>query len=387
MEEGPTPARSRTGASGSAPSSRRRVLRAGAAVGVGAGAALVLGLGADHGTTAGRTEIVYAMARPEPGSGPLRPRTKEVPTDWHESTLRAFEVLESLRETDLSALLGSFAVPGSYDDPQASIAVDAADESPRETLESLVGDLSLELDVLDGLPPNRRDRPTIDEAYRASDLDRRRVSGGFTCATDDSFGTLAPALFDERDDSRYFATSNHLYGDAGEKETEHEGEELSLPSDRSARTLGRVVRGYPSADVVRVDPVDGYRPMPEVARASPGTVIGQYTRTGLADLMARGERLEKLGAISDRTAGRIEGIDGTTCYTGEVCKRGQLKWGDERTMTDGDSGSVNFHADPENPDRYVLVGGINNARTWWPGADFTWGTAAHHLLDEYGLHF
>lgn len=363
------------------------MLRAGAAVGVGAGAALVLGLGVDHRARADRTEIVYAMARPEPGSGPLRPRTKEVPAEWYASTVRALDVLESLREADLPSLLGTFAVPGSYDDPQASISVDAVDESPRETLESLAGDLAVDLNVLDELPPVSGDSPEVSDAYQVSDLDRRDVPGGFACQTERAFGTLTPALFDERDGSRYFATSNHLYGDEGEKETEHGGEPLSLWSDGSARTIGRVARGYPLADVVRVEPTGGYRPTTDIARASPGNVVGQYTRAGLADLMARDERLAKFGAFSDYTEGRLRGIDGTTCYTGEVCKRGQLKWGGEETMADGDSGSVNFHEDPENPEESVLVGGINNARTWWPGADFTWGTAAHHLLDEYGLHF
>ena len=154
-----------------------------------------------------------------------------------------------------------------------------------------------------------------------------------------------------------------------------------------ARQIGDVVRGYPTADLVQIAPVDDYRPVSKIERASPSRVIGQYTKTGLADLMAKKEQLTKIGAFSDRTTGAIKGVDGLTCYIGKVCKPGQLKWGDEGSLVDGDSGSVNFHKDPENPNKYVLIGGINNARTWWPGADFTWGTASHHLLDEYGLYF
>ncbi len=365
--------------------SRRRLLKAGGAGA--AGAALVWGLGTNRRRSADQTDIVYAMTRSEPGTGPLRARTREVPTDWYENTQRAFAIQDELRKRDLPSLLGSFAIPGSYDEPAASITVDTADEGPQETLEELSGDLAIDLNIIDGLPSNSGAEFRLARSYQVSDLDRKRVPGGFTCQTREGFGTLAPALFDERDGSRYFATSNHVYGAGGTKKTEHEGEPLSLRSGERSRHIGHADRGYPLADIVRVSPIDGYRPVPAISRGDPGTVIGQYTREGLADLMARGEELEKIGALSDHTSGQIAGINGITCYVGSICKRGQLKWGDEDTMTDGDSGSVNFRPDPEHPEEYAIVGGINNARTWWPGAGFTWGTAAHHLLDEYGLHF
>lgn len=70
---------------------------------------------------------------------------------------------------------------------------------------------------------------------------------------------------------------------------------------------------------------------------------------GLADLMASGQDLHKFGALSGHTQGPIHGVDRSTCYIGEVYKPGQLKWGDERTITDGDSGSINYTLDPEHP--------------------------------------
>ena len=162
---------------------------------------------------------------------------------------------------------------------------------------------------------------------------------------------------------------------------------LDCAVDRLPFPLGDVADGYPTADLVRVAPNDEFDPVSTIRRASPRRVVGQYTKLGLADLMARGEELTKVGSFSDRSSGGIEGINGVTCYTGRSCKSGQLKWGTQGDVVDGDSGSVNYHVDPENPDDGVLVGGLNNARTWWPGVDFSWGTAAHHLLEEYGLHF
>lgn len=87
------------------------------------------------------------------------------------------------------------------------------------------------------------------------------------------------------------------------------------------------------------------------------------------------------------SSGQITGIGGITCYAGGGYRDGQLKWGSEDTVTDGDSGSVSFHPDPERPDEQVLVAGLDNARTWWPGANYTWGTAASHVCDRHGLSF
>lgn len=364
---------------------RRRLLRT--AVNVGVSAVLVGGFGADYATPDDPGSIVYAEVRPERGGGSLEARTKEVPADWHESLRYAFEVQEQIRTAGLSSLVGSFVVPGLYDDPEASISVDATDESVREALGELVEGVAVDINVVDGITPRPESRFSLADSFRIPDPDDERVPGGVICEGSAMFGTLTPAMFDVGSQSRFFATSNHVYGASGTKETEHRGASLSLPHDGEPRRIGSVRRGYPPADIVQVTPAEDARPAPEIARASPSRVIGQYTKAGLADLMARGEKLGKVGALSDYTAGEIKGVDGVTCYTGHVCKGGQLKWGDERTMVDGDSGSVNFHRDPENPGEYVLIGGINNARTWWPRASFTWGTAAHHLLDEYGLHF
>lgn len=363
---------------------RRRLLRTGLNVGV--SGALVWGLGADYVSSDDLGAITYATARPEPGATTLEARTKEVPVPWHESLRVAFKAQETIRSAGLSALVGSFIVPGSYDEPEASIAVDATDKSISEQLKEQVDDVIFDVSVLDELPPKPKSTSEFSDAYQLSEMNRESIPGGVVCQTEAGYGTLTPALYDESG-SRYFATSNHVYGETGTKKTEHQGEPLSVVHDDKSYHVGDVVRGYPTADVVQVEPVDGFQPASRIERASPSQVIGQFTQMGLADLMAQGESLTKTGALSDRTTGAIEGVNGVTCYTGEACKSGQLKWGGEQVLQDGDSGSVNYHVDPENPDEYLLVGGINNARTWWPGSDFAWGTAAHHLFDRYGLHF
>jgi hypothetical protein len=360
---------------------RRRLLKACTALGISGG------LGSKYNSLDGLDQITYAVTKPKPGAETSEPRTKEVPAAWHETIELAFQLQENLWQAGLSSLVGSFVVPGSYDGSGASLSIDATDESIMSTIENIAENVAVNLNIIDDIPPESESQTTVSETHQISDVEDKCVPGDVVCKTDGSCGTLAPALFDVESGKRFFATSNHLFGASGTKKTEHRGKPLSIVHDNETSRIGTVEHGYPEADVVKVDPVTEHRPVPENDRASPSRVIGQYTKIGLADLMARGEQLTKLGAFSDRTSGEIKGINGVTCYTGRVCKRGQIKWGDEKTLTDGDSGSVNFHEDPENPNEYIIVGGINNARTWWPGANFTWGTAGYHLLNEYGLTF
>ena len=363
---------------------RRRLLRTG--VNLGASAALVAGFGADYVSSRDLDTITYAMVRPEPGSSELEPRTKEVPAAWHESLRIAFEAQERIIQAGAESLVGAFVVPGSYDGPAATLSVDATEESVADTLTDPTDGVDLSVNLLDEVPPRPDEGSERSDAYELPSLSAGRVPGGVVCETDAGFGTLTPALYNESG-AAFFGTSNHVFGGGGTMTTEHQGEQLTVLVDDEPRVVGTVAEGYPTADLVRVAPSGQLEPASAIQRAEPRRVVGQYTNLGLADLMARGEELTKVGSFSDRTAGRIEGINGVTCYTGRSCKTGQLKWGDQSDVVDGDSGSVNFHVDPENPDDGVLVGGLNNARTWWPGADFSWGTAAHHLLDEYGLHF
>lgn len=365
--------------------SRRGFLKASVTLGVGAIAGW--GLTSVSEPSDSMVEITYALARSEPASGRVHARTKTVPADWHTNLEQAFAVQEHLRTANLSSFVGSVAVPGSYDDPDASISVVATDRSILDSLEPLVSGLTVELTLIDSLPNAPWNEPTKTESYQISSLDRSYVPAGVVCVTENGTGTLGPALYDAERRTKYFTTSNHLFGADGTKTTEHEGASLSLLHDGATREIGRVVRGYPWVDVVRIAPTGGYHPTSKLADVSPGTVIGQYTKVGLADLMARDESLHKFGAYSKHTTGQIKGVDGVTCYIGKICKHGQLMWGTEETMTDGDSGSVTYHPDPDNPEEYVLVGGINNARTWWPGMDFTWGTAGYFLREQYGLHF
>lgn len=85
---------------------------------------------------------------------------------------------------------------------------------------------------------------------------------------------------------------------------------LSLQSEKETRTIGRVEHDYPETDFFRVSPIDGSVPVPYIAWVIPPAAIGQLTKIGLAEIIARNKKLHKFEAFSGHMEGRIHGIDG-----------------------------------------------------------------------------
>ncbi len=373
---------------------RRGFVRGLVNLGVAGGLARALEPGALEAAAGSDVPVVYAYARDDPmDPSSLVPRTKWVPGDWYESMESAFRLRHTLLDVGLDGLIGSFVVPGAYDEGTASVAIDGTDEAVRDRVRDAASDVDapgvdVKVRVLDD-PPGRPEHGEPDRRW-GEDVPGTRVPGGVHCGSRTSGGTLAPAMYATEgpgEPTPYFVTANHLYNPGGTARTEHVDEPLFLRGREGDPLIGRVQRGYPNEDVVRVRPADGFEPVSRIAGEEPSRVAGQFTRWGLADLRARGEPLTKIGAFGGRTSGQIKGVAGITYYVGDVPKGGQLKWGSEDAMTDGDSGSVAYHPDPDAPDEQLLVAGFNNARTWWPGDNYTWGTAAYHVHERYGLHF
>jgi hypothetical protein len=388
-----------TGDAGSTGLRRRAVLRGAAAIG--AGISLTSSVGVENLFPTGYrdTSITYALARAgADDSGAPAPRTKTVPTLWYRTISVAFDVSRRLHRA-VGDVFGSFVRAGGYGEP-ASVELDVGTERARDRATDLFADvlrelsttfedgvdLDLDLDIsVIGRQPLEED--TTDEPFRRVERPTDgTVAGGVACSSDTSVGTLAPAMYDG-EENPFFATANHVYGAEGVKRDAHRDEPLYLRHEGGKTAIGRVEAGYPETDLVRVRPTEEYEPAARIRAEPPVLITGQFTEIGLADLQARGEPLEMMGARSGHQVGEIDGVNGLTSYYGDVPKDGQLKWGGRFTMGNGDSGSVNYHPDPERPDEGVLVGGFNDARTWWPGEEYVWGTAAYHLQRRYGYHF
>ncbi len=320
--------------------------------------------------------LVYGHAH---NSGGLEPRTTTVPADWFadlRAAIDAHDRLDLLSRQDVEGIVGSAVVPGEFGGRNAAIAVDVSDDEAGGTIPERVGDVAVEVNRIEQVEPKPAGSPP------SGTVEGKRIPGSVKCANSGASGTLAPALYDGK--TPFFTTSNHVYG--GDEER-YRGEPFFVFGRGGRRKIGEVRRGYQLDDFIRIDPVNGFHPLSEIHGASPSGVVGQFTREGLAERKARGAKLEKIGVKTGHTSGKIKAIDGMTCAYGKVCKHGQVKWGSQSDMTDGDSGCVNYHPDPENPASGVFIGGLNNARTWWPGEDYIWGTAAYRITNRYGFTF
>ncbi|MFC4987201.1 hypothetical protein [Saliphagus infecundisoli] len=356
--------------------SRRRFLRVAGTTGYGLGLASLLGVDEFLAADEGEVPVVTALVR-EDRSDPssLTSRTRAVPADWYARVSKAFALHEQVAARSITGLLGSAVRPGSYDRGTATLAVEVRPEDADqvgEALEMLLAGEEVTIESVRRHPPE----DASGEPRLAGALGGGPVPGGVRCRTGDRVATLGPALY--RDGSAYFTTAEHAYGEGATV-----GDPLSLPRrDAGTVEIGRVRHVHPAVDVVAVSPTGGFEPESAIDGATPSRVIGQLTRFGLADLAARGEPLEKVGAQTGHTTGEILGIDAVTCVTGD-CRRGQLQWGTETDLTDGDSGSAAYYPTEEG----LLIAGFNNARTWWPGQNHLWGVAAYHLTETHGYHF
>lgn len=321
---------------------------------------------------AGRNEVPLVYAH----GANFEPRTMTVPADWFADLQSAFDAQQRFDVRSTPGVVGSAVIPGEFGGRNAALAVDVTGSEAGGAVPERVGDVAVEV--------NRVESAQTDETRsgRARSVAGRLIPGGIKCANREASGTLAPAMYDG--ETPFFSTSNHVYG--GDEER-YRGEPFFVFGNRGPRKIGEVRRGYQLDDFIRIDPVNGFRPVSEIYGESLPPVVGQFTREGLAELKARGAKLEKIAPNTGHTSGKVQAIDGVTCAYGKVCKQGQLKWGSQSDFTDGDSGSVNYHPDPERPDSGLLVGGFNNARTWWPGEDYIWGTSAYRIVNEYGFTF
>jgi hypothetical protein len=348
---------------------RRRFITTLAGAGLGSMAAL---LTPDDVRAAGRDEVplVYGRGRE------FEPLTTTVPADWFADLRAAFDAHERSDVLSLPGVVGSAVVPGELGGRNAALTVDVTDDEATGSVPERVGDVAVEVNRV------RSGAERTNEDSDERPFDGNRIPGSVECGSRHAAATLCPAIYDG--ETPFFTTSNHLYGD---DDNQHRGEPFFVKRRDGWRKVGEVRRGYALDDFVRVDPVNDAVPTSTIDGGSPSVVIGQFTRAGLAHLKARGSKLEKIAAVSGYTAGAIQAIDGMTCAYGTVCKHGQLKWGAQSSFTDGDSGSVSYHPDLENPEEGLLVASINNARTWWPGEDYIWGTAAYRITADHGFTF
>ena len=378
--------------------SRRGLLRSAAGAGYGLGVAALLGVDEFLAASDETVTIETALVRPDPTDhNTLERRTKEVPGRWYSAVSRAIELHDRISDVSVPGYVGSAVVPGPHESGSARITLgvdadeftslpgDIAELIPQLDVdwENPLDGISIDVDHVGGVDELEADAPEPAEPRRVSGADVDPVPGGVRCETPESSATLTPAIYHPDLDGPAFATAWHAYIDVDQAV----GEPLYLPTaDNDRPRIGEVVDAFRPADVAVARPIDGYRPGSVLDGASVDGVAGQYTTWGLADLVARNVELESVGGTSSRSRGEIQAIHALSCVRPDRCRYDQVRWGSERNMSDGDSGSVCYNPEPEIADGALVVS-VNVARTWWPGQDHVWGIAADELTRRHGYHF
>lgn len=365
---------------------RREFLRTVVTGGFAVGMAQWLGVDDFLAADDGKVPVVTALVRDDPDDPwSIRERTRHVPAEWYAAVETAFEVNDLLARRAFTGYLGSAVIPGSYESGTATVSVGLSSDghSLGQLLDELAAGIDINSETIIDIGDIQDDAEPREP--RIADLTADgRVPSGVACETASSMATLGPALYHPDGQRRFFVTADHAFGD----DRDTTGDSLLLPREGDETLeIGTVADYHPVDDIAAIAPDGRVEPASRIDAPSQPRVRGQYTKFGLADLVARDEELEKVGALSGHTTGKIQGVDAVTCFTDEFCRRGQIRWGGEMDLTDGDSGSVSYHRDPESEDGDVLVAGFNNARTWWPGQSYVWGVGAYRLTEKHGYHF
>ena len=398
---GDTPTGGRVDGGRSRYPSRRSVLRDVAASATAIGIAGAMGV-VDVGTIPdGTVEVETAVVRRDDGTDDasraapdLEARTMEVPADWHARVERAIAIHRHLIRARIPGYLNSAVVPGSFDDGTVRLSVGIRPDEFRSVPRDLSGLIDrIGLDIgrpLDGISIEFDDEDPVDDSPDSMDDNSLQVAphagletvpGGLRCQTSIGHATVMPTLYDG-DGNEFFGTAAHAVPANADQA------EIRLPSvrDDDIRTIGTVIDRFDDVDVALVAPRDRVSPDSSLGVDSRRQIVGQYTRWGLATLVARDATLETIGGTTGYSSGTINGIDASTCLTTDRCRRGQVTWGHETDLEDGDSGSVTIGPPHDDLEGHLAVS-VNSARTWWPGQSHVWGVAAHRLTSRRGYHF
>lgn len=380
--------RTRNGSRGdeSAPSThtRRAALKTIAAAGIGfASAGVVPTVRAAEKTTTITEAMVASSDSPDTDYSRLE---RDVPTDWYEALKNARAVHDREKFYERLGVVGSMVRPGSFDGEEPSIQVDVetSEEKTAATDSVSTSQASSIPNSIDGV---QIDVVEVDETSKSQESESVTIasgcgqsnygdtpSAGVKCSADTT-GTLGTPLVDNG--QMYFATAYHLFGSSP---VSNNGKLYQS----SSTAIGEVVDGDCTADFVACDGINGHSPTRQIHGTSYKS-WGHYTKNGVQALAADNEPVTKQGISSCETSGQIGGVGVYIGSVGNGCgnRSEQIRWGTSSDIQANDSGSVAYH---HHKDDKVLIVALNTGATSAldPRGNFSFGTGAYHIHDEFG---
>lgn len=358
-------------------SSRRTMLKS-------AGGLAIAGIGGPMATRVRASptedvEITYSYSHkdvhnPEKG---INEETKEVPKEWYSELTHARQVRSKKNFEKKPGVQSVSVLPGKYGGQSAKIRVGASEKTAEEAdkhVDDILGSIP---DWSEGVEIEKEE-VGIGKSVTCYDSDYgNSVPGGAKVETGDgsAYGTLSGAVYYIGYGPR-FATNYHIfneYDDVAGKKMHH--------PESTNEAIGEIDIAGCGKDIVVAESINNHTASDEIAGTSL-SVVGQYTKDGVDDLIAADKSATKNGVKSCETSGKVVASDGYIGYVDDGCGDRNYQVKGEWTTNPGDSGSAAYRD---------VGGGEAKVLSMNAGTDplngNTYGFGAYHLDDYFSIYW
>lgn len=309
-----------------------------------------------------------------------KPHKQYVPSDWYNDFRHATQVYQNVAGTlgSIPGVVSVGVVPGELGGDNSRLVVRIQELGLDTALDEIpvrVNDVRIKCESVGGYEPMSCTRDLQEWDWFESS-----IYGGYEVQGDSSgpVGSVGAAAF--KNGYRYLATCQHIFADS-----DNTGKTLRSPG---GTPLGTVAEDKCKEDYVMVDVNSDHNIKREISHSGYRGVTGHFSYDGLGRLKSQGANTRKVGRTSCRTTFSKIQATAETIFTAPGClpKPYTVFHKDNSSSNDmkrGDSGSISFHASPNNNDNCWLVSFMNYEDT---GSDDVFGIGMYRLSD-FGYSF
>lgn len=285
-----------------------------------------------------------------------KPYKRYVPADWYNDYRHATQVKHQVSDRlgHLPGVVSVGVIPGKRGGNNSRLIVRIQNRLIDNTLGDIPGrieDVEVEVESIGDISPT-----SCTSDLQGWDWFGSSIHGGYEIRGDasDPIGSVgAPAFKNGR---KYLATCQHVFSDA-----DNTGKKLRSPNGTA---IGTVRKDRCKEDYVMVDTDSDHHIERHISHSGYNRVTGHYSYDGLGYLRSRGANTQKVGRTTCRTTFSEIQSTAETIYTAPGCvpKPYSVFHKDNSSNNDqkgGDSGSISFHASPNNNNNCWLVSFMN----------------------------